>query len=102
MYKPGFGSLFAAVLIASVVGCGENVSFLNPTFLNTLEGGQFPISPGPGADFVLVRVKNSTINTPISFTVTAEITRAARDENGDIQLNEFGDVVTEMVLESHR
>jgi hypothetical protein len=100
-------SIIGAVLTACIVvlvgvGCGGNLTLLNPAFLNFVQGGQFPLTPGPGANFVLVRVLNKTTNFPISFVVTADITRASRDEEGNLQFDESGNLVTESVLQTHR
>ncbi len=105
MYKSGVGSLVMVVIGAGLtasLSCGDNLTLLNPSFLNFLEGGQVPITPGPNAAFVLVRVVNQTRGQAISFVVTAEIARAARDDEGQLQRDENGAVVTELVMETHR
>ena len=105
MYKLGVGWLVAVVLgvgLTALAGCGGNFNLLNQSFLNFIQGDQFPLTPGPHAAFVLVRVVNKTANFPIAFVVTAEVSRAARDDEGEIQRDESGGVVTESVLETHR
>ena len=47
-------------LAIAVVGCGNAAGLFNPAFVNTLVGGQVPVTPGPGAAFVLVRCVNET------------------------------------------
>ena len=105
MNRVGGRRLVALMVVAAVaipLGCGGNFSLLNPSFLNFVQGGQFPLTPGPNAAFVFVRVVNKTADEPMSFVVTAEIARALRDENGVLQRDENGQVVTELVLETHR
>ncbi len=91
-----------AALLAPTISCdNENITFFNPSFLNYIEGGQFPLTPGPDASFVFVRTVNKTSNQSVAFVVTAEIERVQRDDNGDLQRDESGNVVTELVLETH-
>jgi len=95
--------VLCAGVLAVTGGCGnENLTIFNPSFLNYLQGGQFPLTPGPNAAFVFVRTVNKTSNQSVAFVVTAEIERVQRDENGDLQRDESGNVVTEFVFETHR
>ncbi len=74
-----------------VVNCGG--AGLNPAFVNTFTGGVVPVTPGPGAAFVLVRCVNDASQT-VEFIVTIEREVAVRDENGNVQVDENGDAIT--------
>lgn len=92
----------AAVVAGSLVlGCGNPIAIFSPTFVNLTSGGVFPLTPGPGADFVLVRVLNET-NTNAEFIVTVEREVFQRDEDGNVILDEFGNPLTFAVRESFR
>jgi hypothetical protein len=88
-----------ALLAVPLGGCSDEVRFFNASFLNTLQGGVFPVTPGPGADFVLTRGANFT-DQVVSFFVTIERRRVVRDENGLPQVDEEGNPVTEDILET--
>ena len=92
------GLLGLAVLL---IGCGGTVSFLNPTFLNSIQGGVFPVTPGPNAGFVLVRVRNETQEVA-EFVVTIERTVKVLDDDGNAQRDENGDLVTRDEMETVR
>jgi hypothetical protein len=79
-------------LTALGAGCGDLTVF-NPEFLNTTTGGVFPLTPGPGAAFVLVRTLNETGDVA-EFTITIERENLSTDENGLPQFDEFGNPVT--------
>ena len=64
----GFGALG---LLTLAVACASTATFFNPAFLNSLYGGQVPVTPGPGAAFVLVRALNET-DQGVEFIVTIE------------------------------
>ncbi|MCP4590312.1 MAG: hypothetical protein GY842_06190 [bacterium] len=64
-------SLVAMTVIAACVGCGDNATFLSPSFINYAVGGIVPLVPGADSGFILVRVVNNTPNN-IRFVVTAE------------------------------
>ncbi len=63
-------------------GCRSDVTVLNPAFVNTVQGGVYPYTPGPNTDFVLVRVLNETGQT-VEFVVTVERQVGAVDEMGE-------------------
>ena len=84
-----------------VLGCGNPVAFFNPSFVNLTSGGVFPLTPGPGADFVLVRVLNETL-TNAEFIVTIERDVFQRDDEGNVILDEFGNPLTVAVRETKR
>jgi hypothetical protein len=90
------GLIGCAVLLP---GCDSNVSFLSSSFVNTLSGGVYPVTPGPRADFVLVRAINST-DRVITFFVTVERTELVPDEEGRPQLSEDGELITRDVMET--
>lgn len=100
-YRIQVGSLGTAVLLA-LSGCGNpNALFLNDSFINYVSGGIVPQTPGPTGAFVLLRAVNST-GQNIQFVVTAEITRAALDDDGNQQFDVSGNLITETVLETVR
>ncbi len=80
-------------LLALSAACAGSASFFNPAFINTLSGGQVPVTPGPGAAFVLVRVMNET-NQTVEFIVTIERDVLVVDEEGDYQQDEQGNFIT--------
>lgn len=92
--------LFAAVLLG-VAGCGLSASIFNPAFLNPLFGGQFPLTPGPSADFVLVRCVNETTQN-VEFVVTIERDVIVRDADGNPQVDDQGNFVTQSERDSVR
>ncbi|MFH0981497.1 MAG: hypothetical protein V2A79_08160 [Planctomycetota bacterium] len=69
----------AAVLLG--VGCGENATLFNPSFINYTFGGIVPLTPGPNSGFVLVRVVNKTA-VNIRYVVTAERQVETIDDQG--------------------
>ena len=75
----------------SMMGCGSG--FFNPAFVNSQIGGVVPQTPGPGADFVLVRVVNSTAQS-VEFIVTIDREVLDLDENGNPQRDEDGNLIT--------
>lgn len=74
-------------------GCG-GVSLLNPAFTNTISGGVFPVTPGPSAGFILVRVANETTDT-MEFVVTVEKQVPRRNNDGTFVIDANGNVLTE-------
>ena len=65
-------TIVGIAFFAAVPGCGDDLTaLLNPAFVNTLSGTNFPLAPRPENEFVLVRVVNTT-SDPISVLVTAE------------------------------
>ena len=98
-----FTLFLSAAVVAGlfVVGCSSTANIFNPTFVNLTSGGVFPLTPGPGADFVLVRVVNET-NSNAEFIVTIEREVFQRDEDGNVILDEFGNPLTLSVRETKR
>jgi len=82
----------AATIVAFGTFQGGCTDLLNPAFTNTLVGGQFPLTPGPGASAILVRVVNETTQNA-QFIVTVEKAVIQRDENGNPIVDENNDVV---------
>ncbi len=82
-----------------VAGCGSGV--FNPAFVNTVTGGVVPLTPGPGADYVLVRVLNSTSQV-LEFIVTIERDVFVLDSNGNPQVDEDGIFITRTERETVR
>lgn len=70
-------------------GCG---SIFNPAFANTFFGGQFPLTPGPAASAIMVRVINETALNA-EFVVTIEKSVIQRDENGNPIVDENNNVL---------
>jgi hypothetical protein len=101
MRNPIVRSLTIGCTVLSVLlgGCSDEVRFFNASFVNTLQGGVFPVTPGPGADFVLTRGANFT-DQVVTFLVAIERRRVVRDENGRPQIDDEGNPVTEDILES--
>jgi len=79
-------SAVGAGVSALVGGCGTG-SLFNPAFVNPLVGGQVPVTPGPGADFVLARVLNTT-DQVLEFIVTIEREVLVLDDQGNFQVDE--------------
>lgn len=82
-------------------GCGDTLGLFNPGFVNTFSGGVVPLTPGPGAAFVMVRCVNET-TLPVEFIVTIERSVPVRDDDGIIQFDESGDVLTSPERETVR
>lgn len=79
---------------AAAVSSGCGAGFFNPAFVNSqLGGGVVPQTPGPGADFVLVRVVNSTAQ-PVEFIVTIDRDVLDLDDEGNPQRDEDGNLLT--------
>jgi len=84
------------------VGCGSGtVSIFNPAFVNTFSGNVFPLTPGPGAAFVLVRCLNQT-NQNAEFLVTIEREILQTDNDGNFLFEADGSPVTQVELERKR
>jgi hypothetical protein len=81
-------------LLAFAAGCESTATVFNPAFLNELYGGQVPVTPGPGAAFVLVRAINET-DQAVEFIVTIEQEVLVQDENGDYQQDDQGNYITQ-------
>ena len=91
----------ALALLILAAACGSDVRVFNPAFINTLSGGEVPVTPGPGAAFVLVRVVNET-NQVVEFIVTIEREVLVVDEQGDFQQDDQGDFITRPERETVR
>lgn len=89
-----------AIGIGLLAGCNAN-ALLNPSFVNTVEGGVFPVTPGPNTGFVLIRVANET-NDALEFVVTIEIDVPRRNEDGSFVIDGDGNVLTESVRRTVR
>ncbi len=83
-----------SALVPLGIGCGGSVSVLNPAFINTFIGGQFPLTPGPGAAFVFVRAVNETGDVA-EFIVTIERESFVLDDQGNPVFDDLGMPVTE-------
>ena len=81
-------------------GCGAYTA-LNPAFINSLSGGVVPVTPGPGAAFVLVRGTNET-NQTIEFIITIQRSVPVTDDQGQIQFDDDGSIVTRPERETRR
>jgi len=97
--RPGLSLLALSVFAASIPACGT--SFLNPAFINTTTGGQFPVTPGPSAAFVLVRALNET-GVQVEFFITIEREVLRPDDDGNFVLDDQGNLRTEPVRETAR
>ena len=83
---------FAAAPLVFMSFQGGCSGVFNPAFTNTLVGGQFPLTPGPAASAMLVRVVNeTTLNA--EFIVTVEKAVIQRDETGNPIVDENNNVV---------
>jgi len=95
-------SLFVAATLCTVIsftGCGSTFGLFNSAFINTISGGVVPVTPGPGAAFVLVRGFNET-NQNVDFIVTIEREELEIDDNGQFQVDESGNFVTRPTRET--
>lgn len=86
----GCGALGLLTLAAA---CESTATVFNPAFISTFAGGQVPVTPGPGAAFVLVRVLNET-NQVVEFIVTIEREVLVLDDKGNFQQDEEGNFIT--------
>lgn len=85
--------VFAAIVSAlAVAGCGGTAGIFNSAFLNTITGGEVPLTPGPGAAFVFVRCKNET-DLPVEFILTIQRDSLVLDAQGNFQVDEDGEFV---------
>lgn len=72
---------------AAPLGCFDPTIF-NPGFVNTFQGGLFPLVPGEEVGLLLVRVVNSTDQT-MSFRVTIERPAVVVDVNTGASVTAF-------------
>lgn len=92
--------LVGAVALALMgVGCGLTQGLFSPAFINASSGGVFPLTPGPVAPFVFVRVVNGTTQ-PVTFTVTIERAVLRLNPDGTPVVDDFGNASTEEVTET--
>lgn len=89
---------FSMALLAA--GCGT-VSLFNQPFLNTIVGGEFPITPGPNAAFVFVRVVNQ-LDQAADFIVTIERESILLDDDGFAVIDDNGNPQTFTSIETVR
>lgn len=94
----GCGALGLLTLAAA---CGSTATLFNPAFINTFAGGQVPVTPGPGAAFLLVRAVNET-NQVVEFIVTIERDVLVLDAGGNFQQDDQGNFVTRSERETVR
>ena len=80
-------------LLTLAAACGSTATVFNPAFINTLSGGQVPVTPGPGAAYVLVRVVNETAQV-VEFVVTIEREVLVVDDEGNFEQDEQGNFIT--------
>jgi len=94
----GCGALGLLTLAAA---CGSTATVFNSAFLNELYGGQVPVTPGPGAAFVLVRALNET-DQNVEFIVTIEREVLVVPEDGTFPQDDQGNFIytTESIRES--
>lgn len=97
-YQGGRRLLIVGLFLA---GCGGTATFFNPSFINAFQGGYYPITPGPEAAFVLVRVVNETTD-PADFIVTIERMVIVEDADGNPQYDDDGNLLTTKELETVR
>jgi hypothetical protein len=89
----------ASALLAG--GCSDAATLFSPAFVNTVSGGYVPVTPGPNAPFILVRVVNET-GQNAEFVVTVEKRIIEVDEDGNFLFDENNEPVTRIVRETHR
>jgi len=95
--------IIPAAAMAALIspGCASTAGLFSQAFVNTVSGGSFPLTPGPGADFVMVRVINGT-GAPAEFIVTIEREEFERDDNGNIIVDDQGVAVSRPLRETVR
>jgi hypothetical protein len=95
-------SLFLVVLV-TVLGCGNNAAlFLNPAFVNSIQGGLFPLVPRPETNLILIRANNSTTER-LTFLITIERSTAfsTGGPDGTVTNSETIEVFTEPGAQSN-
>lgn len=91
--------LMVATTGVCVVGCGGVVGLFSPQFVNTIGGGNFALTPGPSADFVLIRVRNETQRT-LDFSVAVERRIIERADDGTFEFDDSGNPRTFLEIEN--
>lgn len=89
------------MVFASGIGCGDATTFFSPAFVNTTVGGVVPVTPGPGAAFVMVRARNDTGETA-EFIITIEREVLRLDDQGHYQLDQNNNFITDPQRETIR
>ncbi|MGB0715039.1 MAG: hypothetical protein ACPGXK_04120 [Phycisphaerae bacterium] len=89
----GWKGLAAVAVTLIAVGCGGTVGVFNPAFVNSVSGDVFPVTPGPSAAYVLVRVVNET-GEVATFDVTVEQDVLEFDDDGNVLFDQNGDPLT--------
>lgn len=92
-YKRGIFIGFITCMLF-IPGCGSTFGLFNPAFVNTTSGGEFPVTPGPGAAFVFVRGFNETTQV-VEFIITIEREVSVSDEAGIPLLDALGNFITQ-------
>lgn len=92
---------WAVIAVLLTVGCGGETTLFNSAAINTFVGGETPVTPGPGASFILVRVINETSQVA-EFIVTIERDVLVRDEDGNFQVDEQNNFITRPERETVR
>ncbi|MGB2986354.1 MAG: hypothetical protein WBE26_10770 [Phycisphaerae bacterium] len=82
-------------------GCGLSAGIFNPAFINTLVGGQVPVTPGPGAAFILVRCINET-GEAARFILTIQRDELTLNDDGTYRIDpDTGEFITVSVRERY-
>jgi len=77
----------------ALMGCFDSALLLNPSFVNTVEGGLFPFVPGAANEMILIRSVNTT-NQSLLFVVTIERARLLAEGSGSVNESETIEVFT--------
>lgn len=93
--------LLAMIAVSMLAASGCGAGLFNAAFLNTTVGGQFPVTPGPGAAFVLVRGLNET-GQNVEFIITVERQRLVLDDEGNFQVDDDNNFITRPERETIR
>ena len=74
-------------LALMMTGCSGASDLFNPAFISTTTGGYVPLTPGPEADFVMVRCVNETgQNARFVVAIEREIVVDRDDETGAVNV----------------
>jgi hypothetical protein len=94
MNRTGWLGIGAVGILLLASACGGDAQLFNTAFLNTILGGQLPLTPGPGAAFVFVRVVNDTTQVA-EFIVTTERPVLVQDSDGNFIVDSQGNFLTD-------